>query len=769
MVMYWIGEAEFVQTQWRSRATHCRGSSASRQNSCQSQEQEWFLHDVNLPRLRKWNTIRHTSHSNHGAHHASKAKAQAAPHKESSVSPKTANCLQLRVSTLFWKMLQLPMDLKVLSRYVKPFGHGTATVVETNSATDTFAVMWAVKMLEFCLEHSGHDFCNAIQNQHSSTSKRRERTIIRSSPRRSHHSNGAVEKRSQAVAGISAHNVGSPARPHTIETDHWQCTDEMDCSTRNLAHSSCQEQWTMHSPHSIVQWVVRNVESYWILVNLWLLTSGGGKGIWESLTEAGRQMDIRRVAGRERPHGRTSGQNKWKVLCSREAQDESPSTAGQKKNFEQLSKPQKPKATTLDIRPAPAPLVPPAVPEVHENDKEGTHREGSGRRRLRAQAKAISAQKHWKATSWRKGWRRSHRSEQPRLPTSLSNEDWRAHRSGERGFVSDEHGELTHEATRLVCWKRILGVTILGKRKSWQFLTIPKKWWRDDRRSWTPLREMVVMTTVTRASESWQSSDPDEMWSIEKKTVAWRPDWFLRISCLSLSFSVFFLYLSVSVWCVRECMWCLWCGLWCVSLWLWLWLWSWWVWCGALKNRRVSVQNAPVCTFKNVPVHEHMLKHMYKVVPVHTETFWMDTRRRFSARHTTPHVPHQTHTHTHTHTNTTPNTTSHGTSQGDRQRERARREDERGDKRDDERTEKEEEREEKEKEAFSRAPEVEHVGVTFCSFSCEKRSLEYLLSMHDACWSKPLTIHNGFMFFCFSYLFQEFFQNSSLSWLLKEV
>ena len=40
--------------------------------------------------------------------------------------------------------------------------------------------------------------------------------------------------------------------------------------------------------------------------------------------------------------------------------------------------------------------------------------------------------------------------------------------------------------------------------------------------------------------------------------------------------------------------------------------------------RRVSVQNVPVCTFKTSP---HMLKHM-RVVPVHTGTFYMYTRRR---------------------------------------------------------------------------------------------------------------------------------------------
>ena len=61
-----------------------------------------------------------------------------------------------------------------------------------------------------------------------------------------------------------------------------------------------------------------------------------------------------------------------KELCTREAYDESPSTAGQKKTFrEVVETPQKPKSTTLDSPPAADTLAPPpAVPEVHEDEKE---------------------------------------------------------------------------------------------------------------------------------------------------------------------------------------------------------------------------------------------------------------------------------------------------------------------------------------------------------------------------------------------------------------
>ena len=43
--------------------------------------------------------------------------------------------------------------LKVLSMYVKSFGYGTSTVVETKGATDTFAMAWGVKMM-ICLGFS---------------------------------------------------------------------------------------------------------------------------------------------------------------------------------------------------------------------------------------------------------------------------------------------------------------------------------------------------------------------------------------------------------------------------------------------------------------------------------------------------------------------------------------------------------------------------------------------------------------------------------------
>ena len=95
--------------------------------------------------------------------------------------------------------------LKVQSMYVNSFGYGTSTVVETKGATDTFAVTWGVKMLN-CLRFSDIFLqCglepSLIKWAESVESKRQERTVIRSSPRRSHQSNGAVENYHDQLQG----------------------------------------------------------------------------------------------------------------------------------------------------------------------------------------------------------------------------------------------------------------------------------------------------------------------------------------------------------------------------------------------------------------------------------------------------------------------------------------------------------------------------------------------------------------------------------------
>ena len=93
-------------------------------------------------------------------------------------------------------------------------------------------------------------------------------------------------KLSETPAGTGAHNVGSNGRPHAIQNDHRLCTDDMDCPTRSLAHSSCQEQRCTITPLSCDGWSVS-----WKSAGVWWIctcsSSRGGTRIQESRTKAG--------------------------------------------------------------------------------------------------------------------------------------------------------------------------------------------------------------------------------------------------------------------------------------------------------------------------------------------------------------------------------------------------------------------------------------------------------------------------------------------------
>ena len=108
--------------------------------------------------------------------------------------------------------------------YVISLGYGTTTVVETQGTTDTFAVTWGVRMLN-CLGLSDITLqCDPepslIKWAECVKSKRQERTVIRSSPRRSHQSNRAVENYQKQLQG-QVNDAGSAPRTNTIQTDHW--------------------------------------------------------------------------------------------------------------------------------------------------------------------------------------------------------------------------------------------------------------------------------------------------------------------------------------------------------------------------------------------------------------------------------------------------------------------------------------------------------------------------------------------------------------------
>ena len=150
-------------------------------------------------------------------------KAQAEPHKRTERIIEDSELPVIQCDYLMLKDVAGTGGLKVLSMYVRTFGYGMSTVVETKGPTDMFATMWAVKMLNFLGLSDITLQCDPEPSltkwAESVKSKRTERTVIRSSPRRLHQSNGRVENYQKTAAGTSANNVGGNARAHPIQTN----------------------------------------------------------------------------------------------------------------------------------------------------------------------------------------------------------------------------------------------------------------------------------------------------------------------------------------------------------------------------------------------------------------------------------------------------------------------------------------------------------------------------------------------------------------------
>ena len=131
-----------------------------------------------------------------------KGKAQAEPHKRTERIIEDSELPVIQCDYLMLKDVAGTGVLKVLSMCVRTFG---STVVETKGPTDMFATMWAVKMLTFLGLSDIILQCDPepslIKWAESVRSKRTERTVIRSSPRRSHQSNGGVENYQKQLQG----------------------------------------------------------------------------------------------------------------------------------------------------------------------------------------------------------------------------------------------------------------------------------------------------------------------------------------------------------------------------------------------------------------------------------------------------------------------------------------------------------------------------------------------------------------------------------------
>ena len=134
-----------------------------------------------------------------------KGKAQAEPHKRTERIIEHSELPVIQCDYLMLKDTAGTSGLKVLSMYVRTFGYGMSTVVETRGPTDSYATTWAVKMLNFLGLSDIILQCDPepslIKWAESVKSKRTERTVIRSSPRRSHQSNGGVENYQKQLQG----------------------------------------------------------------------------------------------------------------------------------------------------------------------------------------------------------------------------------------------------------------------------------------------------------------------------------------------------------------------------------------------------------------------------------------------------------------------------------------------------------------------------------------------------------------------------------------
>ena len=132
-----------------------------------------------------------------------KGKAQAEPHKRTERIIEDSELPVIHCDYPMLKDTAGTSGLKMLSMYVRTFGYGMSTVVQTKGPTDMYATTWAVKMLNFLGLSDIILQCDPEPSviKWAESVKRTERTVIRSSPRRSHQSNGSVENYQKQLQG----------------------------------------------------------------------------------------------------------------------------------------------------------------------------------------------------------------------------------------------------------------------------------------------------------------------------------------------------------------------------------------------------------------------------------------------------------------------------------------------------------------------------------------------------------------------------------------
>ena len=246
-----------------------------------------------------------------------KGKAQAEPHKRTERIIEDSELPVIQCDYLMLKDVAGTGGLKVLSMYVRTFGYGMSTVVGTKGLTDMFATMWAVKMLNF------FGLSDVILQCDPEPSLINGQKV----------SNPNAQKE-QSFEVLPDGHIKAMEESKTIRNS---CRDKCEQCWQQCKNTHTHTHCRPSADNARMRWIVRHAA--WLIprfrgseVQSPLHRAMGGpyrgrlvefgetvlahtssrdrKGIWKSSTKVGRQMETRRVAGKERPHRRTPCPNR---------------------------------------------------------------------------------------------------------------------------------------------------------------------------------------------------------------------------------------------------------------------------------------------------------------------------------------------------------------------------------------------------------------------------------------------------------------------------
>ena len=234
-----------------------------------------------------------------------KDKAQLLPHRRIKRVAEDSELPIVQCEYLIKKDIAATDGLKFLSMYVKSFGYGMSTGVESKGAGVAFAEMWAVKMLNSIGLSNIIMQCDPepslIKRAEGVDAKRQERTDIRSSPRRSHQGNGANENNQKQLRGqvltmaVNSHD-GTQYRP-IVDSARMRCI---------IRHAAWLILRFRPSPKFLEfgEIVLAHLSEVW-------------KGFRKSNSEAGTHMEIWGGARKERPRAPCQNWSRNRVRTER--------------------------------------------------------------------------------------------------------------------------------------------------------------------------------------------------------------------------------------------------------------------------------------------------------------------------------------------------------------------------------------------------------------------------------------------------------------------